>query len=321
MNMWLSGVMGAVVGDALGVPVEFKSREYLKAHPVTDMIGYGTYNQPAGTWSDDSSMMLATLRSLQNGFDLNDMMERFCQWMVHGRYTPYGEAFDIGRGTRMSIIRYLRDKDISTCGGTTGWDNGNGSLMRILPVALYSVERSHEYYITIEDAIKMVHSTSGLTHAHVRSQIACSIYMMIINRMVCGIKDLKQIVSEGVYGARMFHENLGIDEKEMAYYWRLEDVEAFAALPEEKIKSSGYVVDSLEAALWCLLNTTSYEECVLKAVNLGEDTDTVASIAGGLAGMYYGYDAIPEKWIAQIPRREWIEGLCEMMEEKWNHLM
>ena len=278
------------------------------------MIGYGTCNQPAGTWSDDSSMLLATLRSLRNGFDITDMMERFCQWMVHGRYTPYGEAFDVGRGTRMSIIRYLKDKDVMTCGGTSGWDNGNGSLMRILPVALYCSEKARNYEITYDQAYEMIHLASGLTHNHLRSKMACGIYFMLCNTLSVSAGNLYGDIESALAHAFGYYGKSKENHEEMANYHRLRDLSGFASLPEERIKSSGYVVDTLEAAIWCLLTTSSYEECVLKAVNLGEDTDTVASVAGGLAGLFYGVDQIPEQWKEQIPRREWIEGLCAKME-------
>ena len=316
MGKWLDGVMGAVVGDALGVPVEFNSREALRKSPVVDMMGYGTYDQPPGTWSDDSSMILATLASLQKGYDPEDMMKRFANWMVHGQYTPYGEAFDVGNGTKNAIVRYLMDGNSEHCGGDAVWENGNGSLMRILPAALYCVERAHDYHITWEMAFRLIHRVSGLTHRHLRSQIACGIYMMICNRLLFTDLELKHSIMLGVNDAFLFYEKLETNAKELSFYHRLKDVESFAALPETSIKSSGYVVDTLEAALWCLLNTSSYEECVLKAVNLGEDTDTVASIAGGLAGLYYGYDQIPEAWKCQIPRRDWIEKMCHDMEDQ-----
>ena len=134
MNKIYNGIMGLVVGDALGVPVEFKKRD---TYTVTDMTGYGTYNQPPGTWSDDSSLTLATLDSMVKlgKIDPADIMQNFFYWLNDGMFTPYGKVFDVGGGTRRAISRYANGKEPAKCGGKTRMDNGNGALMRILPVA------------------------------------------------------------------------------------------------------------------------------------------------------------------------------------------
>ena len=136
-NIWLDGIMGVAVGDALGVPVEFSSRNDLKINPVRKMEGYGTYNVPDGTWSDDSSMTLAMLDSLKNGYKPADIMEKFADWLLNGKYTPLGEVFDVGITCRKAILHYLKEQDITKCGGAGERDNGNGSLMRIMPICLY----------------------------------------------------------------------------------------------------------------------------------------------------------------------------------------
>ena len=131
------GICGLIIGDALGVPVEFTSREYLKENPVTDMMGYGTYNMPPGTWSDDSSMAIATMASIVNrqGIDYNDLMCEFIEWVDNGKYTQYKDTFDYGSTTINGIYNYKSGRNPLECGGTDGRDNGNGSLMRILPLA------------------------------------------------------------------------------------------------------------------------------------------------------------------------------------------
>ena len=142
-NIWVNGMMGVVVGDALGVPVQFVSREELKKYPVRTMDGYGTYNMPPGTWSDDSSMALATLDSIRENGDVNyaDICERFYRWLFFGEYTPAGKAFDQGNTCVKAIGNFLRDKDYRTCGVTGEWANGNGALMRIMPACLYAYEK------------------------------------------------------------------------------------------------------------------------------------------------------------------------------------
>lgn len=143
-KMVLDGMMGLVVGDALGCPVQFLDREELRERgAVTEMEGYGTYNMPPGTWTDDSSMALATLASIneRNGIDLRDIMERFLDWEFHGAYTPFGEAFDEGNTCSNAIYKYRDSHDLATCGETGEYSNGNGALMRILPVCLYFIQK------------------------------------------------------------------------------------------------------------------------------------------------------------------------------------
>ncbi|MCL2387241.1 MAG: ADP-ribosylglycohydrolase family protein [Defluviitaleaceae bacterium] len=300
------GIIGLCVADALGVPVEFKSRETLMNSPVTDMRGYGTYNQPSGTWSDDTSLTLCLLDSLAYGLDYQDIMQKFLLWYNKAEYTPHGEVFDIGGSTHAAIMNFAKGTAALNCGGTSEYDNGNGSLMRILPLAFYLRERYGSSYTDSKEAFDVIHNVSALTHAHKRSQIACGIYLSVAESFFVS-SDIEDGVFSGVSKAKHHYDNSVDFAEELQHYNRIFK-DNFADLQQEDIKSSGYVVDTLEAALWCLLNTHSYQHCVLRAVNLGGDTDTVAAIAGGLAGLYYR--AIPENWVNQIPRLEYIKQLC-----------
>ena len=314
-NDVLDGIMGLCVADALGVPVEFMERETLRRKPVVDMRAHGTYNQPAGTWSDDTSMTLCLLDSLSNGLDYNDIMEKFLAWFKKSEYTPFGEVFGIGIGTRKAIKRFEEGRSPLECGGTMSRDNGNGSLMRILPIVFYLRSKYGNDFILNKDSFEIIHNVSSLTHAHKRSQMACGLYISIAAELF-DKRDLKVSIESGINKAMDYYENQEEFKDELHHYIRLESKD-FNKTNIDEIKSSGYVVDSFEAAIWCLLNTTSYKDCVLKAVNLGEDTDTVAAIAGGLAGLYYGYDQIPVEWLEVIVKREFVEELCEgTIEEK-----
>ena len=162
--------------------------------------------------------------------------------------------------------------------------------------------------------MRLVHEVSMLTHAHARSQMACGIYCLIAVRLLDGMA-LADAIDKGLLCAKDFYGAKNGFQREMETYGRLWDVDAFRALPETSIKSSGYVLDTLEAVLWCLLNTTDYKGCVLKAVNLGEDTDTVAAIAGGLAGLSYGWEAIPQEWKDGLLRSDLIDDLCRKFAE------
>ena len=316
-NIWLNGIMGVVVGDALGCPVQFESREEVARHPVTGMRGYGTFNLPEGSWTDDSSLTIALLESIRRvgEIDLDDIMGNFMKWLYDGEFTPYGESYDIGRGTMQAINRYKKNRKAKKCGGDEEWNNGNGSLMRIMPACLYcSVMESSGMY-SDRDAIDVIHSVGGLTHAHIRSNIACGLYFFMAKYILFREGSLQERIQEGLTQGFAFYESYLADKENLHYYDRLKDLEAFKSLPADKIKSTGYVVDALEAAVWSLITTDSFDQALLKAVNLGDDTDTVGAIAGGLAGLYYGYDSIPEDWLSAIKRREWIEGMCRIREQ------
>ena len=315
-NIWLNGIMGVVVGDALGCPVQFESRDEVARHPVTGMRGYGTFNLPEGSWTDDSSLTIALLESIRRvgEIDLDDIMGNFMKWLYDGEFTPYGESYDIGRGTMQAINRYKKNRKAKKCGGDEEWNNGNGSLMRIMPACLYcSVMESSGMY-SDRDAIDVIHSVGGLTHAHIRSNIACGLYFFMAKYILFREGSLQERMQEGLTQGFAFYESYLADKENLHYYDRLKDLETFKSLPAEKIKSTGYVVDALESAVWSLITTDSFDQALLKAVNLGDDTDTVGAIAGGLAGLYYGYDSIPEEWLSAIKRREWIEDMCRIKE-------
>lgn len=297
-------IIGHAVGDALGVPVEFASRKELDNAPVTGMEGYGTYPVPAGAWSDDTSMSLCALDVLgKYGLDYDRIMENFSKWYYNDEFTPTGEMFDVGNTCSFAIHNYVIDKKPYTMCGLKGErDNGNGSLMRIHPVVLYLANKS----MPIEEKIEIVHTMSALTHAHDRSKIGCGIYAFVLWELLQtpSIESLKA----GLEKAQRFYKG----QPELIHYNSLFE-RTFIITRREDIKSSGYIVVTLESAVWCLLTTNSYKEAVLKAVNLGDDTDTVAAVTGGLAGALYGYDAIPEKWRDTLIKREDIENLCKQI--------
>ncbi len=302
-------MLGHAVGDALGVPVEFCSREKLTAKPVTDMQGFGTYPYPAGCWSDDTSMSLAALNSLADGtLDFDDVMVQFGRWYYKDEYTPTGEMFDIGNTCREAIDNYfVYHRPVTECGLEDEYSNGNGSLMRIHPFVLMArYDRGLR-----SDFEKIIDFGSALTHAHDRSKLACRIY----GRILIHLLELprKDVITLALNEAKCRY----VGHPEYEHFARLFD-DGFGQLSVNEIKSSGYVVDTLEAAVWCVLTTQSYRECVLKAVNLGGDTDTVAAIAGGLAGALYGYDAIPTEWLDTLKRREYIEEMCERASRSWD---
>ncbi|WP_246578270.1 ADP-ribosylglycohydrolase family protein [Clostridium frigoris] len=311
INNILNSVMGSCVADAIGVPVEFENRETLIQNRVIDMRSFGTYNQKAGTWSDDTSMTLCLIDSLSKGLNYNDIMNNFSKWINAGDYTPYGEVFDVGNATRKALTRYANGISPLECGGLADSDNGNGSLMRILPIVFYLQSIYGKDITENDEAMNIIHNVSSLTHAHKRSLIACGIYISVASRITEDI-DLVAAIEKGIHSALDYYKRHDEFADELPCYKRLSNMN-FSKTPVKDIKSSGYVVDTLEAAIWCLLNSKNYKDCVLLAVNLGEDTDTVAAVAGGLAGLYYGYDSIPKEWLAVIGKRDYVENLANQL--------
>ena len=302
-------LIGSAVGDALGVPVEFKSRQYLQQNPVTDMTGYGTYNMPPGTFSDDSSMMFCLAESLCNGYNVNDIAEKFQMWMHEGYWTADGEVFDVGISTRKAINRLRVVKNPTEAGSTAESDNGNGSLMRILPLAIFTKD------LSIDERCEIVKEVSSITHAHNRSVLAC-IYYIEFALNVLDSENLEEAYLNTNFWLKLFLEENEIYKNEFQYFERILSGKLID-LKEDEINSTGYVMDSLEASIWCLLHTDSYKDCVLKAVNLGHDTDTIACIAGGIAGIYYDVETIPTNWIEQLARVDDILHLAAQLEEKY----
>ena len=307
-NTVKSAILGLVVGDALGVPVEFRSREELEQDPVTEMRAYGTHYQPAGTWSDDSSMALCLLESLSRGVDYDDMMTRFLRWADEGYMTAHGDIFDMGIATRKALMKYAKGTPPLACGGAEDHDNGNGSLMRILPAALYLHRTFGPEFPGKPEAYEIVHDSSSLTHAHPISLIACDIYCSVANELLCGRSGAADI-QHGIAAAKSMCASLPDTAPCLAQFDRV-DTDVLLSLSRPEIRGSGYVLHTLEAALWCLLRTDSYQACLLEAVNLGEDTDTVGAVAGGLAGILYGLDRIPAQWLEVLAKRDEIEALC-----------
>jgi ADP-ribosyl-[dinitrogen reductase] hydrolase len=288
----LGGLWGSLVGDALGVPVEFIDRATVQLNPVNSMREFGTHNQPRGTWSDDGAMILCTTDSLLNHeFSLVDMGERFVRWMNDGLWTANGDVFDVGATTSAALRRMVKGIPADQAGGQSEDNNGNGSLMRILPVVLrFSTDPTTLFAERIE-------KVSAITHSHARSQMACVFYGLVIRRLLLGNEPHVALDSARVEFSGRYERSA-----ELSHFHHILGDKLFS-LPERDVFSTGYVLHTLHASLWCFGTTQNYHDCVLKAVNLGGDTDTTGCVAGGLAGVAYGMKSIPADWIHQIARK------------------
>lgn len=305
-----ASLFGFFIGDALGVPVEFIDRSFLKKNHITDMGEYGTHDQPKGTWSDDSSMVLATidgvLKSNIPDIDYEKIMKNFLQWKQEGMFTPFHQVFDIGTSTSSALSVYQQhvnhnDSGNVICGTGEISSNGNGSLMRILPISLYL------YYLGVDYSqpqfFNVIKTISSMTHSHIYSILGCYIYSIYVSELLKGHDKFRA------------YNNLQNVCKEQHQFKEMKEVYGriiytdLSKLKESDIKSSGYVVDSLEASIWAVLTSKSFKEAVLKAVNLGDDTDTIGALTGALAGIIFGYDCIPKKWMNNLQKKEYLNEI------------
>lgn len=305
-------LFGVAVGDAVGVPVEFKSRQTIRQNPVKDMIGYGTYNLPPGTFSDDSSLTFCLAEALTLDFDINIIGQNFVKWCFNNYWTPRGEVFDIGNATRQAIVRFAKGERADLAGGFEISSNGNGSLMRISPLVFYLQDKP------INERYEIAKQVSSITHGHIRSIIACFYYLEFARKLLTH-KDKFAIYIDLKAEITNHLVSLSINPSEITLFDRLLK-ENIHELKEEKIFSSGYVLHTLEASIWCLLTTNNYKDAILKAVNLGDDTDTIGAVTGGLAGLLYGKNNIPKKWLDKLARRDDIEELAERLGEKFRNV-
>ncbi|OJJ20354.1 hypothetical protein BKI52_17985 [marine bacterium AO1-C] len=315
-NPVINGLLGVAMGDALGVPFEFKRSYTMKANPATDMVGYGTHNLPAGTWSDDTSLTLCLAESLVSGYDLVDMSKKFMAWRYDSHWTARGKLFDIGKTTRIAIDRlntYIEEDDFEAIKtqkwAGNEWENGNGSLMRILPLLFYIKGKP------IQEQFDIVWEVSALTHRHIRAAMSCMIYLRLAEHLLNGKEKTEAYtkMQEDIMG---LWEKMNFAEEERIHFVPCiaKDITTMA---REDLKSGGYVIEALEASLWCFLQENSYAEAVLSVINLGHDTDTTAAITGGLAGLYYGLNEVPERWHQVLARRGDIVALANQLHAKY----
>lgn len=302
-----NGIIGLAIGDTMGVPIEFVDRKILLNNPVTQMLENGSHKVPKGCWSDDTSMTLAIMNSIINAksINVNDIADRFLKWFRNAEYTATGNVFDIGRTTLQALAKYELKIDIANkCGENNKFSNGNGSLMRILPIAYYCFYK----HLNNKEVLKIVSDVSSITHRHQLSILGCYIYVQFAIELLKGkyckvaYKNIKKLDYTN-FAKEIVNKYERILKKDISKY------------KLEEIKSTGYVVDTLEANLWVFMNTKTYNEAIIGAINLGGHTDTIGACTGGLAGIYYGIDNIKNEWKKNILRYNYIIDLCNKFDE------
>ena len=299
-----AAIWGHLVGDAIGVPYEFSVPN---PDRVVEVRQYGTHHQPAGTWSDDGALMLAVLDSLTSvKFDPDDQGQRMLAWFDEGSYTPDGDgAFDIGATTRAALDRLRRGARGIDAGGDADRDQGNGSLMRILPVALVG---------TAQDGVRVerAHHASRVTHAHPACQVACALYVLIVDGLLADAGIAPDALLDGALARlRSIYA-----EDHPAFVPVLEELVAHRALLRRA--GGGWVLDSFWSAWNAFAAAHSYRDTIERAIRLGQDTDTTAAIAGGLAGLRWGTDeragGIPTDWMTALRGKDIVEGLVARLD-------
>lgn len=286
-------LLGLAVGDAIGTTLEFTLKDSYP--PLTDMVGGGPFGLKAGEWTDDTSMALALGESLlaRDPFDETDLMDRFCAWADRGAYSHNGRCFDIGITVRGALSRF-RASGNPVAGSTAPQSAGNGSLMRLAPVPIRFAFEPH----VLEDIARR---QSRTTHGTEEAVEACAAYALLIAEAIRG-QSRDDVLSPRTsdwpdrVACAMRMETVGWDRK--------------------AVRGSGYVIHSLEAALWAVGNAGSFGEAVLLAANLGEDADTTAAITGQLAGALWGQSGIPEAWLAKLAWRDRITALADRLHDQ-----
>jgi ADP-ribosyl-[dinitrogen reductase] hydrolase len=309
-------LIGVAVGDALGVPFEFSSREKMKDNPARDMVGYGTYNQKPGTWSDDTSLTLCLAESLAEGIDLMEISKNFIRWRDEDYWTARNQLFDIGVTTSRAISRLkkiIENNDIELLENQKfhgdAYENGNGSLMRIIPLLFPIINWP------ISDQFDLIWKVSALTHRHIRAAMSCLIYLKLAENIISGM-DKEQSYQKMRKDISSFWNEIGFSEKEQLNFTKLVQND-IKDVPIDDLRTGGYVIEVLESSIWFFMKKGSYCDTVLSIINLGHDTDTAGAIAGGLAGLYYGADSIPSGWLDQLARKDDILLVANQLSDRY----
>jgi ADP-ribosyl-[dinitrogen reductase] hydrolase len=293
MDRVIGSLVGLACGDAVGTSLEFMPRGSFT--PITKMEGGGPFKLLPGQWTDDTSMALCLAESLlyRGEFDPVDQMNRYCNWHQHGYLSCTGECFDIGMTVAGALNNYLKTGNPYS-GSVDERSSGNGSLMRIAPIAIFYRNRPDEL-------IKHAAESSRTTHGSSECIDACQYFCQLLVHAFIA-KDKKDLINIEYSATTAKIKSIAQGD--------------FLNKSYAQIKGSGYVIESLEAALWCFHKASTFEEAILLSANLGDDADTTAAICGQIAGAFYGLDAIPDDWLKKLAWCEYIIETAQKLYEK-----
>jgi len=299
IERYRGSLLGLAVGDALGTTLEFQAPGTFE--PISDMAGGGPFRLKPGQWTDDTSMALCLGESLveKKGFDPVDQLERYVKWWKEGYMSSTGSCFDIGRTVSQALIKFMLERKVY-CGPTNKRSAGNGSIMRLAPIPLLYANRP-------EEAIKKSEESSRTTHGTTTCLDACRYFGGLIVGAVNGVEK-EELLSDHYCPLPDYWEDYPLCQE-------IDEIAAGSFKKKEppEIVGSGYVVKSLEAALWAFYHGESFRDGALLAVNLGDDADTTGAVYGQLAGAYYGEGGIPDDWIEKLALRDLIESLTNRL--------
>lgn len=320
-NDLINGILGLAIGDAFGIPVENTSREALRQNPVTDWREFGAYPVKMGTWSDITASAMCVVDSLKNcgEVDYDDIMNRLGLWKAEVDYTAHEEVFRIDEQLAAALSRYASGTVAEKCGtgaGTLHEGDSCAALARMVPYAYYQEKKYGTYQMRelTEEEMTGVHELCTMTNAGTVTQVACGIYVSVARELLCGITPGRAAITNGLNNAFAYYDAREEYKEALNSFAMLRSMEVL--MPDMAIRSGHSSAETVTAAVWCIMKTCDanseqpYVDTVLRAVNLGDNAPAVAALAGGLAGILYGYDAIPEEWKETLARRVWIEDLC-----------
>jgi ADP-ribosyl-[dinitrogen reductase] hydrolase len=303
----LKGLLfGLAVGDAMGVPFEFMQPKQIESEQFLKMKGFGTYNQPPGSFSDDTSMTVCLIESLINKFSQKETADLFIKWKNENYWTANNETFDIGITTNIALVNIGNGVPIDKAAPRDERSCGNGALMRILPLAFYIDD------LTLEEAYDIIVKYACITHGHIRSHMACFYLVLFANRLLKTENNKFECFKKTTFEVKNFFNSKDDFQNEIIHFERL-----FNYFPNElkDIKNTGYVINSLELTLNMFLKYDSYENVVINIIKAGGDTDTNACISGGLIGLYNGFIDIPQDWLKDLLRKDDFEKLYQEWSE------
>ena len=320
INYWKAILIGVAVSDAHGVPYEFKKRESLSNIDLSNLSGLGTHNRAKGTHSDDTALTLCLAEALYDiKLNLNEheklvsnSANNFVEWLYNGKWAVKKQVFDVGNTTRNAISKYKDSLEFRLQGGKDISDNGNGSLMRILPLAIYLYSANNDY------RIKIVRNVSAITHSHEISIIACLYYLILAIKIIESHERDYDFSLEHIYHQtnKEFNDNFKCYfESNNIFFFNRILYGDILKISESEIKSGGFVVETLESCIWCLLNSKSFADSVKMAIKLGGDTDTTSAVTGGVSALFYGFHNIPKKWIHDLIDKKVILELANNLSE------
>lgn len=291
-------LIGLAVGDALGAAVEFKQPGTFES--VTGYRAGGPHGLEPGEWTDDTSMGLALADSIgEVGWDLNDQARRYCDWWRQGKYSVNGRCFDIGMTVQSALFRFSENGDARTSGDAAERSSGNGSIMRLAPVPIRYADLFPE---NIQDLARLAAESGLPTHASPQCQSACRYCSVLLAGLINGRDREEVLASDWEPTAKL--------QKTGPFHATIAEIAAgsFRQKQPPQIQGSGYVVRSLEAALWAFHDAKDFEEAVLRAVNLGDDADTTGAVCGQFAGAYWGETGIKQEWLRGLAKIDMIEA-------------